>query len=211
VWRALVDAASLADLFAQPDLAEGYRVAAGEIRRGAETSIYSESVGRFVRSLHADGAASTRHELAVDASLWALAYFGMFRADDPRMTATMDAVEAMLMVPGPACGLARFEGDRFQLRQSGVDAGVVGNPWPLCTLWLAQYRLMTAKDGADLERALTLIGQVAGAALPSGALPEQVDPVSGEPAGATPLTWAHGAVVLTVLDHLAAQARIGAP
>jgi GH15 family glucan-1,4-alpha-glucosidase len=50
---------------------------------------------------------------------------------------------------------------------------------------------------------------VARGALPSGALPEQLDPVTGEPAGATPLTWVHGTFILTVLEYINASSRLG--
>jgi GH15 family glucan-1,4-alpha-glucosidase len=83
-----------------------------------------------------------------------------------------------------------------------------GNPWFLCTLWLAQYQLLRAKMPGDLAGPLTILEQVSGAALPSGVLAEQTDPATGEPAGATPLTWAHGTFVLTVLEYLRARTRL---
>jgi GH15 family glucan-1,4-alpha-glucosidase len=104
--------------------------------------------------------------------------------------------------------MARFEGDTYHLRQSAADNNVAGNPWFICTLWLAQYRLQRAKVPADLERPLQILGQVAEGALVSGVLAEQVDPLSGEPAGATPLTWSHATVVLTVLEYIEAKNRI---
>ncbi len=208
VWRALTDAAYFADLFAEPEVADGYRLAADQVCAGAERYLYDAAAGRFVRSARFEGDAPVpRQEPTLDASLWAFAYFGMFSPDDPRVAATMRAVESTLMVPGEHPGLARFEGDTYQLRQTAMDLGVVGNPWPLCTLWLAQYHLLAARDRADLEYPLRLIEQAAAAALASGVLPEQIDPASGEPAGATPLTWAHGTFVLAVLDYLAAHER----
>jgi len=61
---------------------------------------------------------------------------------------------------------------------------------------------------ADLEAPLEILSQVARGALDSGVLAEQIDASTGEPAGATPLTWSHATVVLTVLEYLEAKARI---
>ena len=144
----------------------------------------------------------------VDASQWALAYFGMFAPDDERIVRTMEAVRTRLAVPGPHGGLARFEGDSYQLRRSGADAGVPGNPWFLCSLWLAQYEIQSATRPAELEQPLGTLEWVAEHALRSGLLAEQIDPLNGEPASATPLTWAHATFVLTVLEYLEASAKL---
>jgi len=208
VWRALQDAAYFTGLFSEPELTQRYLDAADEIKRGVEAHLYDAGAGRFVRSLSFDEDGRPLRDLVLDASLWALSYFGMFAADDPRIVATMSAVQAGLMVPGEHGGLARFEGDTYQIRNAEPGHRAVGNPWPLCTLWLAQYQLLCAKSLDDLSEPLELLEMVCKAALPSGVLAEQTDPVSGEPAGATPLTWAHGTVVLTVLDYLRTKARV---
>jgi GH15 family glucan-1,4-alpha-glucosidase len=208
VWRALNDAAYFADLFVEPDLAAKYRMAAEEIRLGTEKYLYDTDGGRFARSVYLDEDEKLCRDVIVDASLFALSYFGMFEPDDPRIVATMRVVVETLSVAGEHPGLARFEGDTYHLRQSAAEMGVPGNPWFICMLWLAQYELQRAKLPADLEKPLEILGQVARGALASGVLAEQLDPVSGEPAGATPLTWSHATVVLTVLDYIEAKNRI---
>jgi GH15 family glucan-1,4-alpha-glucosidase len=208
VWRALRDAADFTELFAEPALTRQYLDAADEIRRGAEAYLYDESAGRFARSVRFDKDGLPNRDMVLDASLAALPYFGMFEADDPRIVSTMKAVEAKLTVPGAHGGLARFEGDTYQLRNSRSDSTGAGNPWFLCTLWLAQYQLLRAKGLEDLSGPLAILERVSGAALPSGVLAEQTDPASGEPAGATPLTWAHGTFVLTVLEYLRTRTRL---
>jgi hypothetical protein len=39
-------------------------------------------------------------------------------------------------------------------------------------------------------------------ALPSGVLPEQIDPRTGEPLSVSPLTWSHAEFVITVQGYL---------
>jgi GH15 family glucan-1,4-alpha-glucosidase len=51
VWRALRDAAEVAELFAEPMLAERYVRAAREMRAGAERHLYDDATGRFARSV----------------------------------------------------------------------------------------------------------------------------------------------------------------
>jgi GH15 family glucan-1,4-alpha-glucosidase len=208
VWRALQDAAHFTELFSEPHLTKKYLDAAEQLRAGTEAYLYDAGAGRFARSVRFDKEGLAEHDIVVDASLWALPYFGMFAPDDPRVVATMEAVQARLMVPGDCGGLSRFEGDTYQLRDGASAPNHPGNPWFLCTLWLAQYQLLQATSLSDLAAPLAILEQVSSAALPSGVLAEQIDPRSGEPAGATPLTWAHGTAVLTVLDYLRTKTRL---
>jgi GH15 family glucan-1,4-alpha-glucosidase len=210
VWRALQDAAFFSDLFAEPALTKVYLDTAAELKAATARYLYDEATGRFARSVSMENDSSPSREMIVDASLFALSYFGMFEADDPRIVSTMAAVQERLTVPGEYGGIARFEGDTYQLRQSALELGVPGNPWFICSLWLAQYQLQRARVMADLEEPLRVLTNVEQRALPSGVLAEQIDPVSGEPAGATPLTWTHGTVILTILDYLEAKRRIEA-
>ncbi len=208
VWRALQDAAFFTELFSEPDLTKRYLGAAQEIRDGAEEYLYDKAAGRFARSVRLDKDGCAERDMVVDASLWALPYFGMFEADDPRIVATLAAVQSELTVPGDHGGIARFQGDTYQRRNAGPELIGQGNPWFLCTLWLAQYQLQRAQTLGDLAEPLSVLEEISRAALPSGVLAEQTDPASGEPAGATPLTWAHGTVVLTVLEYLRARSRL---
>ncbi len=208
VWRALRDAASFTELFSEPAFTKRYLDAADSIRSGAETYLYDAAEGRFARSVRFDKEGQPARDMVLDASLWALTYFGMFDPNDPRIVATMEAVQSALTVPGDHGGLARFEGDTYQLRNAEPAHPAMGNPWPLCSLWLAQYQLLQAKDLGDLKAPLAILEKVSKSALPSGVLAEQIDPSSGEPAGATPLTWAHGTAVLTVLEYLRTKAQL---
>jgi GH15 family glucan-1,4-alpha-glucosidase len=107
----------------------------------------------------------------------------------------MAAVEEKLSVPG---GLARFENDGYM--RSSPD--VTGNAWFLCTLWLAEYFIASARAEADLEKPLTMLKQVAENASASGVLSEQMDPTTGEHTSVAPLTWSHSTYVAAVESFL---------
>ena len=98
--------------------------------------------------------------------------FGLYTPDDERLTATMQAVKEKLWVEAEFKGVARYQDDGYYR----TDRKITGNPWIICTLWLADYLIQ--KDGADddLQEAIKIISLAAQRALPSGVLPEQVQP-----------------------------------
>jgi glucoamylase len=123
------------------------------------------------------------------------------------MAKTALAVEQRLWVKAGSGGLARYEGDDYQ-RAVNRD-GVPGNPWMVCTLWLAQYRIAAARSIQSLELALPLLIWATEKALPSGVLPEQVHPETGEFLSVSPLTWSHGTLVAAVLDYVEKTQALG--
>jgi GH15 family glucan-1,4-alpha-glucosidase len=154
-----------------------------------------------LRSLVTDNDDNLHEDPTVDTSLFSLFYFDCYPADDPRVTATMAAILEKLTVNG---GIARFENDDYMR----TDDRYAGNPWFICTLWLAEYYIALAKTPADLEKPLGILKWVAGAALPSGVLAEQLDPTTGEPVSVSPLTWSHSTFVAAVHSYLRKRAAL---
>src|SRR5690606_8099409 len=79
---------------------------------------------------------------------------------------------------------------------------VPGNPWFICTLWLAEYFIARAKTLAELKLALPIFEWVAGHSLESGVLAEQVNPYTNDPLSVSPLTWSHATVVSVAINYL---------
>jgi glucoamylase len=79
---------------------------------------------------------------------------------------------------------------------------IPGNPWFVCTLWLAQWHIRRATTAADLEPAADIMKWAASRALSNGLMSEQIDPFTGEPISACPLTWSHAAFVHTVQEYV---------
>lgn len=77
---------------------------------------------------------------------------------------------------------------------------VTGNTWFICSLWLAEFYIARAKSADELEQARKIIESTAGLAMPSGVLAEQIEPISGQAASVSPLTWSHSTYVATVLS-----------
>ncbi len=160
--------------------------------------LYSEEKGRFLRSLQFNNGDDFQPDETVDASLFGTFYFGAFDANDPLVKSTMKAVEEKLWVPTEIGGVARFENDGYMR----VSESVTGNAWFICTLWLADYRIAIAKKKGDLKGVIEILEWTAKRALPSGVLAEQVDPLTGDHASVSPLTWSHSTFVATVANYL---------
>ncbi|HEY0657219.1 MAG TPA: glycoside hydrolase family 15 protein, partial [Pyrinomonadaceae bacterium] len=165
---------------------------------GMNEHLYSAELGRFLPALEFNGDEHFTVDTAVGSSGFALFYFGAFSADDERVKQTMRAVEEKLWVNTKIGGVARFESDGYMR----VSTDITGNPWFICTLWLADYRIAIAKSKKDLKGALEILEWTAKRALPSGVLAEQVNPLTGEPVSVSPLTWSHSTFVATVINYL---------
>ena len=63
---------------------------------------------------------------------------------------------------------------------------------------MAHWYAMRAQDAAGLQKAIDILLWAVGCAMPSGVLPEQVDPYTAKPLSVSPLTWSHAAFVLAV-------------
>jgi oligosaccharide amylase len=194
-------AANFAALFGEPAAAQRYEQAAREVCDGMRAFLYRPELGRFARSIMPVPGGGFEVDETIDASLFGIFYFGAFAPDDPLVRDTMSAVEARLWAKTDVGGLARYEADGY-MRVTDMIEKVPGNPWFICTLWLADYRIASAHSLEDLESAMEMLEWVVKRALPSGVLAEQVDPLTGAPVSVSPLTWSHSTVVATVIAYL---------
>ena len=201
VWAGLIAAAQFAGAFGELDLRDRYRGAADEIKLAADTHLWNAGAGRFARMINHAGDGRFTADLTVDSSLAGLFLFGMYQPTDQRIVQTMGAIRESLWVKTNVGGLARYENDYYQ-QVSQDREKVPGNPWFVCTMWLARWQIAIAKSVDELKPALDLLEWAADYALPSGVLAEQVHPYTGEPLSVSPLTWSHAEVVATVLAYV---------
>jgi GH15 family glucan-1,4-alpha-glucosidase len=193
-------AAGFARDFGEEALAQRYADAAREVRDAAVAHLFDAKLGCFARmAVPVDG--HLKLDMTIDASLYGLFAFGAFDPDDPRVVSTMDHVRNRLTVRTHVGGVARYENDSYH--QVSKDVGhVPGNPWFICTLWLAQYDIARARTVAEARRAIPVLEWVVSRALPSGVLAEQVHPHTGAPMSVSPLTWSHATFVAVVVEYL---------
>jgi GH15 family glucan-1,4-alpha-glucosidase len=88
---------------------------------------------------------------------------------------------------------------------------VPGNPWIICTCWLAEYHIAAAQTIEELHRGRQLLEWVVKHASPSGMLAEQMHPLTGEPLSIAPLTWSHAAYCTAVDRYVAKYHLLTAP
>lgn len=201
VYGGLMAARNFAQVFGNAERAARYEQAANDVRDAMAEHLWSDEHDRFIRRLVPLADGGWEPDATIDASFFALSKFHAFEAHDPRVQKTMRAVESNLWVKTPVGGLARYEGDTYY-SVSSDRRGVPGNPWFVCTIWLADYYIAQGQSVEQLKAALPIFEWAAAHALPSGVLAEQVDPYSGQPLSVSPLTWSHGTFVLTLIKYL---------
>jgi GH15 family glucan-1,4-alpha-glucosidase len=116
----------------------------------------------------------------LDASNLMMPIVGFLPADDPRMLATIDAIDKRLTDDRGLVYRGRTEG--------GVDglAGEEGT-FLLCTFWLAQALAQAGK----IDRARAVFERAAAYVNDVGLLAEEVDPYTGELLGNFPQAFSH--------------------
>jgi len=206
-WVGLRAAAQFADAFGEGDLAARYHRAADEMHAGARQHLWAPDLGRFVRMINRREDGGWDIDPTIDASLFGVWYFGMFAPDDPMIAATMRAVRDRLWIKTDVGGVARYENDYYHQISQDI-ANVPGNPWFICTLWLAQWYIAVAQTADDLAPALDILDWAADHALPSGVMAEQVHPYTNAPLSVSPLTWSHATLVATVGEYLTRHAQL---
>ncbi|CAM5770836.1 glucan 1,4-alpha-glucosidase [Labrys miyagiensis] len=176
---------------------EGYyvRIGPGDVEDSAGLSANVPIKNRSAQ----EAVLSAKMLLSPDAL--ALVRFGLREANDPRMVATVKAIDDQLrreLPNGPYW--YRYNNDGYGEHEDGsaFDGTGVGRLWPLLTGERAHYELAAGRpdEAKRLLRALEL------SAGPGGMLPEQIwdsedqpedELFLGKPSGsAMPLVWAHG-------------------
>lgn len=197
VYAGLQAAANFAEVFADYLKAAVFREAAQKVRTGIITRLYDDSLNRFLRGIYVKDDGSIEKDSTLESSVYGVVKFGVLPADDKRVESTMKDVETGLWVKTDIGGIARYANDNY-FRKTSDNATVPGNPWFICTLWIADWYIIKAKSLEDLDKPMQILQWVIRNAMPSGILPEQIHPYTGEPLSVAPLTWSHSEYILAV-------------
>jgi GH15 family glucan-1,4-alpha-glucosidase len=194
VFGGLTAASLFCKVFGEEEKAEYYQQVASQIRDGASKYLWRPELNRFCRMINGIDQGDLEVDGVCDASIWGLFAFGLYSAHDPRLVATMTQLRDKLWIKTGIGGMARYENDPYHR----VSEALPGNPWVICTLWLADFILEKGGGEDDLAQALEILTWVADHALPSGVLAEQLDPLTGQPLSVSPLTWSHATYISTI-------------
>jgi GH15 family glucan-1,4-alpha-glucosidase len=196
VYAGLRAASKFAKIFGD-ERAEKYDVAAQEVKDAMLNYLYDEEAGRFLKMIKPDGKESYTKDLTVDSSVYGVFEFGVLPTDDPRIEKTMKAVESILWVKTDVGGIARYQNDYYHQVSRDIEK-VPGNPWPICTMWLAEWYIARG----ELDKGRKLLEWVVNHSSESGVFAEQIHPYNNQPLSVSPLTWSHSTFVLTVIKYL---------
>jgi GH15 family glucan-1,4-alpha-glucosidase len=167
-WVALDRAMALADRLGAEDRIEEWSRTRTQIEQAILAEGWNERVNAFTQSFGSDD---------LDASNLMLSLVGFLPADDPRVLATIDAIEDRL---------TDERGLVYRYRSADGLEGEEGS-FLLCTFWLAQALALagrTERARAVFERAAAFVNDV-------GLLAEEVDPDTGELLGNFPQAFSH--------------------
>ena len=152
VYGGLIAAAEFAHAFGDADARRALRArGARDPRRHGQALVATRA--RSLRA-HDQCGRRRRHRPStptIDASLYGAFAFGAYPPDDPRIEATMKAVRERLWCKTEVGGVARYEGDYYHAVSQDI-ANVPGNPWFICTMWLALHVIAKAKTVEELQR-----------------------------------------------------------
>jgi oligosaccharide amylase len=201
VFGGLVAAAKMATVLGNSQEARRFKTASEEIESAALEHLYSDEKGRFLRMISVGPTGEIETDDTVESSLYGVFAFGMLPADDPRVMNTMAAVRERLWVRTEIGGLARYEDDRYHQVSQDI-ASVPGNPWIVCTLWVADHLTAAARSLKDLEEVKEILRWVVARKSTSGLLAEQFNPYTGEPLSVSPLTWSHASFCKVINNYI---------
>jgi GH15 family glucan-1,4-alpha-glucosidase len=191
VYQALLVAADFAEQFEFPDDALAWKRVAQTIKENSEV-FYDQDRNAYRKGFLLQPDGSLQFENTIDvSSFYGAMMFGLYTSSEMLRNAA-HTIEDVLLDSTPSGGAPRFEHDGYFLAKNQY----LGNPWIITTLWMAQYYIRANQE----IKARKYIDWALSHSLPSGVLPEQVDPDTGFAVSVTPLVWSHAELINTVLD-----------
>jgi GH15 family glucan-1,4-alpha-glucosidase len=172
-WVALDRAAKLAEIRGDPELQREWSATAAEIRADI-----------LERGVDARGVLRQHYDTdALDASTLLAAIFGFLPGDDPRMCATVLAIEGELTEHGYV----------LRYRTGETDDGLAGKEgtFLICSFWLVSALAITGEE----QRARDLMERLLREASPLGLYAEEFDADTGRHLGNFPQAFSHLALI----------------
>ena len=197
VFAGLTAAAKFAELMKKFYDYEKYKKAAKEVRKIIKSYLYDKEDGIFFRRIE-----RRFNEIYKETKLDSSTGYGLhefvFSPDDEIIKKEMTTIEDFLTCKTEIGGVARYENDEYYKSSKCTP----GNPWFICTLWIAQYHIKTANKVSDLKKVKDVLKWCIKHSSPTGLLSEQLNPETGEQLSVAPLTWSHAVFVETAIRYV---------
>ncbi len=194
VCAALDAAAKFAKVFYDSSRHDALSEASAETKEAMIKHLYDPELKRFIKGILSNG----EKDKTLDSSVTTVYAYEVLAAKDSIVKNTIDALVKDLWIKTDGGGLARYKNDNYRRTSPEIP----GNPWIISTLRIARWHIAGAISQNDLSAAMDILDWTVKHALPSGVLPEQLNPYTGEPVSATPLLWSHAEYVLAVCEYV---------
>lgn len=199
-YAALLAASDLALAAGDQNNAVRWRLAATDIQTAAHKYLYNDSKKIFYNGLNVRGTKIIKYDTVDCSSVFGAYTFGLFAPDSEEIISSVKTIEQLFGVNDGKIGLPRYENDGYRR----VNPEITGNYWFITSFWLAQYYI----DSGDKQKALKILDWAKNHAMSTGAMGEQLDPISNEIISPAPLTWTQAEYVATLLDLMAMDDKI---
>jgi GH15 family glucan-1,4-alpha-glucosidase len=200
ICSALSCAAKFAQVFYDSERHKSLNEVAAQMKESILTHLYDHKLKRFIKAIYPDSSRDT----TIDSSLLMATIYGIFDTQNNAMKETVETIISRLWLSQGIGGLARYENDEYHR----VSKSVQGNPWPVCTLWLARWYCRTAQSLEELNKSLDILAWSARTSAPSGLLAEQLNPFDAKPISVSPLIWSHAEFVMAAREYLDNYGRL---
>lgn len=196
-YAALLASAKLAEAMGHDKDAVHWQAIADDMREAA-TKLYNPDkkffYKGFIKQHHGTPQEETMYDDTIDVSSFYGAFmFGLFDLKSDEIRASYDTLKTTFKINDDGVTpLPRYEHDLYDT----VDPAGMGNPWLITTMWLAQYYMEVDR----LPAAKAIIQWARSIMLPSGVLPEQLNPFTQKFISVAPLIWSQAEFLNSILD-----------
>jgi oligosaccharide amylase len=197
VYAALHAAANFSKLLGKAQHEAKYTASAEKIKEAILKYLWNDEKKMFHKMVNFENGEPIYDTTLDFSSIYGIFRFRVLDANDPKVVESIKTMEELAKAI-PVGGMPRYENDEYHK----TPHDVLGNPWIITTLWLAQYYVVTAKEEKDFEKVKEILSWVVKQSTNSGVLPEQLNPTTGQHLSATPLTWSHSEFVSTIINYL---------
>lgn len=194
-YASLLEAAYLAEQFHDEESAIRWREAASTMLAKRDV-FWDEQQQYFIKGFVKADSTTSIDSTIDSSSLFGVFMFGYFDLEDEKVKAAYETFKRTLLTDDAK--VIRYVGDMYRRSE-----GSPSNPWPVTSLWLAQYAL----EKRDHTQADAVLNWVASAMFPSGVIAEQYDS-NNRPLSVAPLTWSQAEYMNVLLDMITAPGDV---
>lgn len=188
-YASLLEAAYLAEVFGDTESTKRWTATANKMFSKRHT-FYNEALNYFYKGFNKIDNEYIFDETIDSSSLFGAYIFGYFDQSDPEVPRSYETLRDTLMTVGSK--VIRYEGDAYRKNEADPH-----NPWPVATLWSAQYAYQT-NDSSTVEMALHWIQS---SMFATGVIAEQYDN-DDSLSSVAPYTWSQAEYMNLLLDMI---------